>query len=386
MRKLILLYWGTVLLMYLSQQSFYKEAVPNSLSGHTGRKHFIQVKSDVLVCITIIWLTCFSFLRTAYNDTGAYIDAFNGAKTVGEGLLKGSYFELLSNPLSNLYRDAMRSFTANYHIYFLVPALLNTVAFIKLFDRYSISPAFSLLVFVSLGTYITYIASLKQSLAMFFLLVSIPYALDGKYVKFAALIAVAMLFHTYAIMFALVPLLMGKPWGKSTWVLLGIMAFTMVTYDQTFGALIEYVETYGGKMRANEVLYEAKLNILRILVYWVPGIIALIFNKRLFRSTDKVHYLFCNLSMVGAMFLTLGLVKGGNLMARMAAYFEFGTCITLPWMIIKLFAKRSATVVFVIAIVMYFGYFIYEFALNKNFDQNYAAISLLEFFLDLFRK
>lgn len=383
MKKLILLYWGTVLLMYLSQQIFYKDAVPRSLGEHTGEKHFLKVKSDILVCMVILWMTCFSFLRTAYNDTGAYIDAFNKAKPVAEGFINGAYSNWLANPLSILYRDVMRSLTSNYHLYFLIPAFLNTAAFVKLFDRYSISPAFSVLIFISVGTYVTYLASLKQSIAMFFLLASVPYALDKKYFKFAALVAIATLFHTYAIVFGFIPLLMGKPWGKSTWILLGIMVFTMATYDQTFGALIEYVESYGAEMHADEIFYDAKLNILRILVYWVPGIIALIFNKQLFNSTSKVNCLFCNLSMVAAMFLTLGLVKGGNLMARMSAYFEFGTCITLPWMIEKLFAKRSAKTVFMIAIVMYFGYFFYEFAMNKNFDYNYSAISLWEFIKNL---
>ena len=84
------------------------------------------------------------------------------------------------------------------------------------------------------------------------------------------------------------------------------------------------------------------------------------------------------------MVLSLGLVKGANLMARMAAYFEFGACISLPWMIKKIFTKESTRLVIVLAGILYFGYFYYEFAINKNFGAKYSAITLWQFIRSLF--
>lgn len=91
------------------------------------------------------------------------------------------------------------------------------------------------------------------------------------------------------------------------------------------------------------------------------------------------------MSIVSAFILTIGLVQGANLYARMAAYFEIATAIALPWMIKKLFTKQSARLVTITAGVLYFGYFYYEFAISKNFGNDYSAISLWEFALSLFR-
>ena len=67
MKGLILLYWGTVFLMYLSQ-TYYP--VETQLDGRqTGKRHFMLRRSDVVMIATILWLTCFSFLRVAYNDS-----------------------------------------------------------------------------------------------------------------------------------------------------------------------------------------------------------------------------------------------------------------------------------------------------------------------------
>ena len=219
---------------------------------------------------------------------------------------------------------------------------------------------------------------------MAFLLFSVPYALDKKYVKFFVLVLLAALFHNYAIGFAVVPLLMNRPWGKTTWIMAGITLFAMATYDQTLGVVVEQAEILGAEMHEDEIFYESQLNILRVLVYWVPPLIALLFNGRLFCDSSRVERFFTNISILCAMILSLGLVKGANLMARMAAYFEFGACISLPWMIKKIFTKDSARLVIVLAGILYFGYFYYEFAINKNFGANYSAITLREFIQSLF--
>lgn len=381
MRQLVLLYWGCVFLMYLSQ-TYYP--VETQLDGRqTGKHHFMLRRADVFMIVTILWLASFSFLRTSYNDTYNYIYAFQNSESISEGLQSGIFTDWTGNPLSELYESVMRSITTNYHVYFLIPAFLSSFAVIKLLKKYSVSPAFSLLIFFSIGTYIMYVAALKQCIAMFFLLMALPYAIDKKYVKFYLLVLIAVLFHTHAFMFALVPLLVEKPWGKITWVLLGAALFAMATYDSTLGRFMEYAQSLGAMVAEVEVFDSHQINILRVMVYWIPALFALIFRQRLFNDSTREENLFVNMSLISAFILMIGLVQGANLFARMAAYFEIATAVALPWMIKKLFTKQSAQMVTVIATVLYFGYFLYEFGISKHFDTEYSAITLWQFFREL---
>lgn len=382
MAKLILLYWGCVLLVYLSQ--VYYPAEPQLTGKHIGRHSFMWRKADIFMVIVIAWMTCFSFLRTSYNDTLTYIDSFRNAETLAEGFANGTFTDWTGNPWSMFYRSLMHDLTKNYHIYFFFPSFLSSFAVVKLCKRYSVNPAFSLLIFFSIGTYVMYIAALKQCLAMFFLLLALPYAIDKKYAQFYLLVLVAIFFHTHAFMFAIVPLLLEKPWGKVSWGLLGATAFAMATYDFTLGAFMEYAQSIGALVAEVEVFDDHQINILRVLVYWVPALLALIFRKRLFSSSGRTENLFVNMSMVSAFILTIGLVRGANLYARMAAYFEIGTAIALPWMFQKLFARRSAQFVTIAAAALYFGYFLYEFSISKDFSSSYSSISLWEFIVGLF--
>ena len=382
MRQLILLYWGCVFLMYLSQVYY---PTPMQLEGsQTGRRHFMLRKADIFMIAVIVWMTCFSFLRTSYNDTETYITHFMQSETAADFFVRDGLLDWTGNPLSELYRDVVRDATTNYHIYFFFPAFLSSFAVVKLFKRYSVNPAFSLLIFFSIGTYVMYIAALKQCFAMFFLLLALPYAIDRKYVRFYLLVFVAMLFHTHAFMFAIVPLLFGKPWGKTSIGFLLAAIFAMATYDATLGAFMEYAQSIGALVAEIEVFDNNPINILRVIVYWVPALLALAFRKRLFSNSTRTENLFVNMSMVSAFILMIGLVQAANLFARMAAYFEIATAISLPWMIKKLFTKRSAQFITICAVVLYFGYFLYEFGISKNFGGDYAAISLWQFVTDLF--
>lgn len=381
MRQLILLYWGCVFLMYLSQV-YYPTSM--QLEGpQTGRRHFMLRKADIFMIVVIVWMACFSFLRTSYNDTGTYIFSWEHAPSTSDFLASGSLFNFTGNPLSMLWQSFSHLVAENYHVYFLLPAFLSSFAVAKFFKRHSVNPAFSLLIFFSIGTYVVYIAAMKQCFAMFCLLLSIPYAEERKYVRFYILVAIAILFHTHAFMFAILPFLFNKPWGKITWLGLLAVVFAMVTYDSTLGAFMRYAQSIGALVDEWELFDGHQINFLRVVVYWIPSLIALFFRKQLFEKSSRYENLFVNMSIIASLILTLGLVQAANLFARMAAYFEIAVAIALPWMIKKLFNKQSARFVTICAIVLYFGYFLYEFGVSKNFSNDYSAISVWQFLREL---
>ena len=382
MRQLILLYWGCVFLMYLSQ-AYYPTSMQLEVP-QTGCRHFMLRRADIFMIIVIVWMTCFSFLRTNYNDTANYIFFWRTAASTSDFLAGGGLLDLTGNPLSMFWQSFSHNIAENYHVYFLLPALLSSFSVIKLFKRYSVNPAFSLLLFFSIGTYIMYMAAMKQCFAMFFLLMSIPYAEEKKYIRFYVLVAIAILFHTHAFMFAILPLLFNKPWGKTTWIGLAAVIFAMSTYDRTLGAFMNYAQSIGALVDEGELFDGHQINFLRIVVYWVPSLLALAFRRRLFKDSARSENLFVNMSIVSSLILTLGMVQAANLFARMAAYFEIATAIALPWMTRKLFTKRSEHFVNVCAVALYFGYFLYEFGVSKNFGNDYSAISLWQFVLEFF--
>lgn len=383
MKQLVLLYWGCVFLMYLSE--VYHPVDVQIEGKQTGKYHFMRRRSDIFMVIVIAWMTCFSFLRTAYNDTGNYIyDFYNLTDPIDQYLSESNLLKVGDNPLFYLYQTIVHELTNDYHILFFFPAFFNSIAVVKFFKKYSTNTAFTLLVFYSIGTYVMYIAAMKQSIAVGILLIALPYAIDKKYVKFYILVFFAMLFHTHAFVFLAVPFFFGKPWGKVTWILLLAVLFSMATYDTTFGALMNTAISMGINIVDWELFDGHSINLIRVIVYWIPAVLALVFRRRLFLDSTRAENLFTNMAIGAAFIITIGLRQGANLFARMAAYYEISVGIALPWMIKKIFIKQSAQLVTVIAVVLYFVYFLYEFGVSKNFGADYSAISLWQFIQSLF--
>lgn len=377
MDKLILLYAGTCLLAWLSQQ--YN---PSGMGLQTDRdRHFLLDPMDVYTLGIVVWMTLFSGLRTAYNDTGAYINGFNkAASSFAEFWTEGQTLGFAENPLFYLTQVLVKSVVDNYHVWFIMIAFFSNYIAVKFFRHYAPSFMLGILLFHAVGTYVLYMAAVKQSVAMAIAMCAIPFALNRKWLVYFPMILFAMLFHTHAFMLLIVPFMMGKPWGPITWILGVAAVFAMATYDSTLGIFVEYAQSIGANVSHSEVFDDHSLNALRVAVYAVPALLALIFRRRLFRDSGRAEDFMVNMSIVSMFILAIGLVEGGNLFARMAGYFEWATAIALPWMIGKLFNRKSVYFVSGCAAALYTVYFLYEFGVSKDFGNGYAAINLLELF------
>lgn len=382
MKELVFLYIGTIVLAYLSQ--IYYPAENQFVIG--SPRHFMRRHVDLFTIAIIIWMTLFSGLRTSYNDTVNYIQYFNdSATTLAEHFATSTETGLADNPLYYICQVLIKAIIDNYHVWFLLTAFISCFVVIKFIRQYSVSFSFSLLLFYAIGTYVMYIAAIKQSIAVAILMCAIPLALRHKWIPYYLLVALAILFHTHAFLFLIMPLLLYKPWGKVTWILGAAAIFAMLTYNYTLGAFMEYAQSIGANVAEVEVFDGHSVNTLRILVYGVTPLLALVFRRRLFHNSTETENLFVNMSIMSWFILSIGTVEGGNLFARMAGYFEWTTALALPWIVKKLFDRKSQTVVLCAASILYTGYFLYEFGVSKGFDQGYSAISLWQFIVSLFQ-
>lgn len=380
MKQLIILYWGCVGLMGLSQMYFPRgDGERIRQRGAHGRGTW-----DIFTVLMVFWMSAFMFLRTRYNDTGNYIFEWNRVTVpLGTLLKSGELLRLGKNPMYTLYRTVLHELVDNYHIFFLFPAVFSCAGAVKFIRRYSVDAPFSLVIFFSVGTYIMYMAAMKQCFAMAILFFALPYAIDGKYVRYALLVLFAMLFHTHAFIYLAVPLLFGMPWGKKTWLALGLALLAMATYNVTFRYLMNFALDMGVNVADIELFDGHSIHPLRVIVYAVPAGLSLIFRRRLYTDATREERLFANMSIVAVFILMIGLRQGANLFARMAAYYEVAMCVSLPWMIGRIFDKPSARLVKVVATICYFLYFLYEFGVSKEFGSGYSAITLWQFLREL---
>lgn len=323
-------------------------------------------------------------LRTAYNDTGAYIEGFRHAPNLSEFFADPESFELLGNPLFDLYTSAIRTVTDNYHIYFMIAAIFVVVLMVTFLYRLSEPDTYTLTIFtyLTLGTYFFALAAMKQTIAMAVLCHSVLALRERKYPRFTVLVLLAGLFHTYAWCFFVLLLLTGKPWRLRTFAVVAVTIFVMLTFNNSISSLLEYADEIG-KGASEEMVFSGEgMSILRVAVYGIVPVTSLIFRRILEPQMERKHYIMLHMSIISFMFMLLASINGANMFGRMARYFEVGTIYMFPWIIRHLFDKKSQSII-VPAYVGAFGIFAaYQYI---GFDSVYQSISLPQFLIELFR-
>lgn len=333
--------------------------------------------------LLLLTLTLPVGLRRIYNDTTAYMLNFYEYPPLMELILSGE-LHIFSNPLFEIYCSLMHTLTENYHLFFLFPAIFVQYAFASTIRRYSSNFVLGIGLYFCLGTYVLTMAAMKQTIATAIVLMALPSLLEGKLGKYYLLILVAFLFHTYSIAFVILPLFMGRPWNIRTLLFLAGILFVMNNFVQVIGSFLEFANESGKSVAEYEVFDNARINTLRVLVYAVVPLMALLLNRHLFWGYYPRQFnVLINMSIISCAVMSLGTISGANMFGRMANYFEIGIICSLTWIIDRAFERSSAKLVHVIASCCFLFYFYYAYGVAMDFDAEYRAVTVWEFFRTL---
>ena len=335
--------------------------------------------SNIMLMLPLIGLLG---LRTDYNDTAAYISGFDNAPMLAEFFKDQKNYDLLGNPLFDLYTSAVRTLTSNYHIYFMIAAIFVVVLMITFFYRIAEEDTYTLTIFtfLTLGTYFFALAAMKQTIAMAVLCHSVLALRDKKYFRFSLLVFVAGLLHTYAWVFFILLFLTGKPWSLRTYAVVAVTVAIMLTFNRSISRLLEYADEIG-KSTSEELIFSGDgMNILRVAVYGIVPVASLLFRRILEPQMERKHYILLHMSIVSFMFMLLASINGANMFGRMARYFEVGTVYMFPWIIRHLFVSDSQKIVVPVYVGAFGVFATYQY---WGFDLEYSSISLWNFFSSL---
>lgn len=375
MFKLLAVFAAAMVLAYISEM--------NTKAIAASGRHDSSGNDWALVALIMI-LSLFAGLRTNYNDTANYIGSFRSTSTLAAFVGKAENLNPLKNPLFLFYQSFLRTITDNPQIFVFSLALLDQILLIRFFKRYSDNFLFSIFLYFTLGTFVFSLAAMKQITAMAVLTLCFPYLEKKQWGRYYLVVLVAMLIHTYAMAFAVLPLFRTRPWGLFTFLFIAVVGVVMVNFEVTITEFMEQANDLGKTLADYEVFSDAGINIFRLGVYAVPPLISLVFRRWVLRDASGMDHVFIHMSIISLAFMSLGTQAGANMFGRMANYFEMATICCLPKMLKKTFDERSYRFVMRVACVCYLGFFVYANAIHGNFDGEYRSVSLFKFVASLF--
>lgn len=375
MYKLLVVFSAALVLAYLSEQN--KKAT-------IAAGYRYSVWHDRAYILLVVMLILFAGLRTQYNDTWNYLHLYQSAPTLSEFLVVSDNLNPFKNPLFYAFQSLLRSFNADKQMLVFLSSIFTQICFVRFIKRYSEEFTFSIFLYFTLGTYVLSLAAIKQVLGMALATLAFPHLERREWGKYYFFIFLAMLTHTYALAFAVLPLFRVKPWSAFTFLFLSVIIVVMLNFEGAITAFMEQASDFGKAISEEEVFHDATINVFRLAVYAVPPLISFVFQKWVLHNTSSHSNVLIHMGIISFAFMCLGTQAGANMFGRMGNYFEMGIICCLPWMLKQVFNLRSYRLVTTIACVCFLGFFVYANMINTQFDVHYKAMTIVNFLRTIF--
>ena len=169
-------------------------------------------------------------------------------------------------------------------------------------------------------------------------------------------------FHQSAlVMIPVIFIVQGKPWNKSTVMILFGTILALVFVDRFTNILDNMLsETqYSNVVEDWTSINDNGTNPLRVLVYSMPAILSLLGLPFIREADDHVVNVCVNMSIITASLYLISMVTSGIFMGRLPIYTSlYSNCILLPWEIESFFSRKSAsfmrTMMFILFLLFYY--------------------------------
>lgn len=308
--------WIAVAAAFYSVYGHYQYVTVN---GYRERRYG-KLAAVVMVLPIIYW----AGTRGNVADTTAYRQGFLSASSslasipqiiVGDGQDKG--FAVLNTVL--------KAFIGNRDIiFFIIIAALCMLCVTFAYQKYSYSFALSIFLFViSTDAYQWLFNGIRQFIPAAVLFACMGLILKKKYILLIIIILIVSTVHLSALlMIPCIFIVQGKPWNKKTMLFLVAVVVIILFVDR----FTDVLETLLANTQYDDVTeqfqYDDGTNLLRVLVYSVPPVLALIGRKQIEKMDSPIINLSINMSIISMGIYIVSMFTSGIYIGRLPIYFS----------------------------------------------------------------
>ena len=301
-----------------------------------------------------------------YGDTGVYRAAFLSMPT---GL--GNMISYISSRRTGygfaFFEYLFKSIVSRSDVaFFTVLAAIQLILIIYIYRKYSSNYWLSFFLFVASTDYLSWMHNgVRQFLAVTIIFASLPLLVKRKNVLMCVVVLFATWIHTSAIIFLpFIFVVNGRALNVRTIMYILALLVSIVFLDKVSDFIVKSMENteYEGDIAI--FLNDDGTNIMRVLFYSVPAIMAWLFRPYLDRANDPLINICANLSVVSAGVYLFSFFTSGILVGALPIYFSMANYILIPWLIMEVFDSASALLIELGFVGMYSFFFYYQMVIT----------------------
>lgn len=249
-----------------------------------------------------------------------------------------------------------------YQLYFGVIAGFCLLCVIGVYRKHSCNFFMSVFLFLASGEYVQWTHNgMRQFVAVSMTFAAIDLLLKKKYLHYLAVVLFASTFHASALMMAPMCLVVrGPAWNYKS--VLMILAVTVAASSSDFlmNMVTDIMESTQYSGDVNNMLSTDGTNFLRVLVFCIPPLLALVFLSRVRALDVPLINLSVNMSIASMGIYIVSMFTSGIYIGRLPIYCSLYNYLLLPWVLERAFEKGSAKLIMLMAMGCYMVFYYYQ--------------------------
>lgn len=324
----------------------------------------------------ILLLGVFCGLRTFYNDTITYTQIYERTPVLKDfaKVNTSTYAQGIGFAYLNSLMKTLGFSTQDFLMFY---SIITASCYVKFMRKTTDNFPLAVFLMFATGFYTFAFAAIKQCMATAICLLGMEFLLRKKNIIYCLFVICASLFHPYALVYLLLLLMDFRPLTWRTYLYIGCFAVVGFGLNSMIGTIVDITAMMGANYDGTSFVGEG-VNIFRVLVCWVPLVLAFLCGQNMFNHSMRKENILFNMAMLNALIMFVGLFGTANYFARLANYFLPAQVVVLPWMFKKIGGRNRQTLT-AMCVVGYIGYFIYSNQIQSVFDDCFDKITLWQY-------
>ena len=248
--------------------------------------------------------------------------------------------------------------------FFMIIAALQMLGMIMIFRKYAPNYWICIFLFVASTDYFSWMFNgMRQFLATTIIFSASGLLFRRKMLQYCLVVLLAAQIHGSALlMIPLAYVMQGSLMNRKTLLLILVTVLLMPIADGLTPILTDLLaDTQYNDITTNEIwIKDDGTNLIRVLVYSVPALIALLGRRYLAGSADRVMNICINGALITMALYLISAVTSGIYVGRLPIYTTFYGYMALPWILDQIFEKQTCRLILVLMVGFYTAFYYYQ--------------------------
>lgn len=305
------------------------------------------------------YLAFLAAMRSNMNDSSMYVHSFNLIPGTFDNIIeiingdgKDKAFDILANLFKMFISD-------DYHLWFALFSVIESVCFVYILRRESMSLLDSCFFFFTSTLYYNYFSMMRQWFAVALFFLAFKWLKQKQFIPYLLICLFAAQFHNSA--YLCIPIYFvvhDRPFCNKQLVYVFIIVIMLLLLNPLLETLESSSSTYNYVF--DTMNQNSGSSPIRIIIAAVPVILCFLYRKKIWNMNNKTLNISLNMSIINLVLTIIATFTSGLYLIRMSTYFNIFNLLLFPFLLENILTGKNKRIIKIGFFIFYLLFYFYQ--------------------------